>query len=137
VYDFGSDFRTCAPASAAAIRDIEKQCPTKLPDSYRDFLSTSNGGEGFIGIGGYVVLWSAEAVLDQRSKYEFEVYLPEFLPIGSNGGGECLVICFMGQNPVFGFIPFIGMSETSFHPFGRSLWEALDRIGEDTPFDGM
>src|SRR5688572_14787245 len=91
-FDFGSKFEKNPPISEEELLEFQKDINFQLPASYKEFLRASNGGEGFVGVDGYVALWPVEMILRNRLSYEFDKCLPDYIPIGSNGGGEALVI---------------------------------------------
>ena len=58
----------------------------KLPDDYKAFLQIANGGIGFIGES-YVNFWKIEDLLANNKDYGVDEYVPDFLLIGTDGGG--------------------------------------------------
>ena len=55
-----------------AVAKSEKQLGVKLPSEYLEFLKFTNGGEGFIGKGDYLMLWSVEELVPLNQSYEVQ-----------------------------------------------------------------
>jgi hypothetical protein len=97
------------PASVAALAEAERQLGVRLPDPYRDFLLRSNGGNGFVGPLGYLMLWSAEELGESNEDYEAREDAPGFVLFGSNGGGEAYAFDYEDPDLRVVWLPFIGM----------------------------
>jgi SMI1 / KNR4 family (SUKH-1) len=123
-----------APATEDEINALEKELGRNLPNSYREFLRSSNGAEGFVGNEGYIVLWPIEKLVEHRQGYEFDKHLPNLIPIGSNGGSEAFAIKYSGNSANFGFIQFADTNQDSFVELHENLIEALKIIGEGRAF---
>jgi SMI1 / KNR4 family (SUKH-1) len=74
-------------ATELLISESEREMGLKLPDDYLAFLETSNGGEGFVA-NSYVMLWKVKELSSMNRSYETEIYAPDLLIFGSDGGGE-------------------------------------------------
>lgn len=97
------------PAQPKEVLKLRQQLP-HLPPEYFEFLSRSNGGEGFLGISpGYFALWPAESVVTFTHEYELHVYLPGYVCIGSSGGGTLFVFSESGSPPGLFAVEAIGM----------------------------
>lgn len=82
-----------SPAPQAAVALLRSEAEIPLPESYLQFLCTTNGGEGDLGIEpGWISFWSAEEVLDLNRSYELDQLVPGFFGIGSNGGGDLIAL---------------------------------------------
>jgi hypothetical protein len=134
-FDFGSKFEKNPPISEEELLEFQKDINFQLPASYKEFLRASNGGEGFVGVDGYVALWPVEMILRNRLSYEFDKCLPDYIPIGSNGGGEALVIRRRGNSATFGYIPFSDLTENSFIEIDQEFWRTIALIGEGRVFE--
>jgi cell wall assembly regulator SMI1 len=53
-------------ATDAAIRATEKQLNAELPREYKDFLRSSDGGDGFVGKN-YLILWRVDELAFDES----------------------------------------------------------------------
>jgi hypothetical protein len=102
------------PATETAIQALTANCDFTLPEEYLSFLRYSNGGEGFLCIEPwYFRLCSAEEVIAYNQGYNVEEFLPGWLAIGSNGGGEMLAIRKRDGSPCPVYmVPFIPMAES-------------------------
>jgi hypothetical protein len=94
------------------MENIFEQYKDKLPKSYLEFLSEMGSFEGFtdnIELG-YIALWTTEELNDFRKTSE-EFLGGDWFPVGSNGGGEMIVIKLDSLTKELFYIPFIPMSE--------------------------
>jgi hypothetical protein len=69
-------------ATEPALRALQAEARTELPDDYIAFLRWSNGAEGEIGPN-YIVIWSAEEI--EQDPYPWEEVIPGILFITSDG----------------------------------------------------
>jgi hypothetical protein len=83
-----------------------------LPESYLEFLSEFGSFEGVTDREelGYISLWSIED-LDGSQKSVEEFLGTNWFQIGSDGGGEMIVIKLDSSTKELFYIPFIPMSE--------------------------
>ncbi|MDM4769430.1 hypothetical protein [Solimonas sp. SE-A11] len=73
-------------------------------------MARSNGGEGFVGVEpGYFALWPSEDIPVASDQYQINIYCPEFIAVGSNGGGELFVFALSGTPKGLHMVPAIGM----------------------------
>jgi|SRR5579862_2822380 len=116
------------PATDRAIESEQKQLNSILPPDYREFLKITNGGEGFIGKGSYVMLWSVEQLVSMNNRYEVEKYVQGLLLFGSNGGGEAYG--FDTRDPAWPIVqvPFIGMDSSVMQLIGNSFLGFLQHL---------
>lgn len=96
-------------ASLHAIKESMSGIEPTLPPDYYRFLTTCNGGEGFIG-DDYIILWSVEEVKSFNVDYEVAEYAPGLLLFGSDGGGEGYAFDYRDESVPIVRVPFIGMS---------------------------
>jgi len=97
------------PASRDAVNSLRAYAPN-VSAEYFEFLERSNGGEGFLGISpGYFMLWRAEEVATFSAEYEISEYLPEYIAVGSSGGGDLFVLPISGRSEGIFMVPAIGM----------------------------
>jgi hypothetical protein len=98
------------PAPTEVVRRLRQRF-SNLPSDYLDFLLRHDGGEGFLGISpGYFALWSAKDVEQFTREYELHIYLPEYVCIGSSGGGDLYVLPISGEPAGIFSVPAIGMA---------------------------
>ncbi len=99
------------PTTEQDITALVSSIPIPLPFEYLDLLRLSDGGEAQLcGFPNYVRIWSARLAIDYNQGYEVQQWLPGFVGIGDNGGGE-----MVGFDTRFGqpyrvcTIPFVPM----------------------------
>jgi len=102
-------FHVNGPANAEELLAVEAHFTCSLSPGYREFMTTYNGGEGFMGQQ-YVILWRSAELLDFNHDYEAATYAPGLLLFGSNGGGEGIAFDLRDQSMAVVVVPFIGMS---------------------------
>ena len=124
------EFDRNAGASADAIAECERHFGRELPKDYRDFMMSSNGGEGFVGANSYLRLWKIEELPSMNDGYEAAKYLPNSLLFGTDGGGEAFGFDLRTSQMKTVEVPFIGMEweealliSDSFYGFLRRLYE--------------
>lgn len=113
-------------ASMAAIAALGRN----LPSDYVKFVSSFDGGEGFIG-NHYLVLWGAIELAILNREYEFSEYAPELIAFGSDGGGEAFAFDTRTEPASVVVVPFIGMSSAAATPVTGSFDEFLIRLRDD------
>src|SRR5437868_296302 len=123
-------FLTRDAASQELIASSENALNIVLPGAYVCFLRISNGGEGFVGRGGYLMLWPVEELQALNASYEVEKYAPGLLLFGSNGGGEAYGFDMRTLDKQIVQIPFVGMDWTYATEMGSRFEEFLERIKE-------
>lgn len=125
------EFERNAGASADAIAECERHFGREFPKDYRDFMMSSNGGEGFVGAHSYLRLWKIEELPLMNDGYEAANYLPDSLLFGTDGGEEAFGFDLRSSEIKIVEAPFIGMEwkyarllSDSFHGFLHLLSEA-------------
>jgi hypothetical protein len=101
---------------------IEKY-KNRLPNSYLEFISKNQEFEGPLGEEfGYVNLWDVGALHEAWEGYKFQDNLSDqWFPIGSNRGGEIIVIDLSSDEKELFYIPFITQSELDADYYGDDL----------------
>ena len=86
----------------------------RLPKSYLDFIRKNKRFEGYLGENlGYVALWDIKELHESWEGYNIDEFLTErWFPIGSNLGGELIVIDTTLPTKGLFYIPFITMSDS-------------------------
>jgi len=107
---------------------IEKQIGFDLPEDYKFYLNNFKEREGFIGPE-YLRLWDFESLLENNIGYEILTYLTDTLAIGTNMGGECVAIDYLGRNKHrIVLTPFIGLEKKYHIEIGASFTDMLNRL---------
>lgn len=121
------------PATNEALQALTANCDFELPEEYLSFLRYSNGGEGSLCIEPwYFQLCSAEEVIAYNQGYNVEEFLPGWLAIGSNGGGDMLAICKRDGSPCPVYmVPFIPMAESDAVQIAHDFEMFVMALGRD------
>lgn len=100
------NFDTVAPATTSAIETAESFFNLLLPTDYKEFLQFTNGLEGETTIS-YLVLWSAEELVELNQAYNVKEFVSNVIIFGSDGAEEAFG--FDTTNMCVVKLPFIGM----------------------------
>lgn len=105
------EFKKNPAYNSGLINQIEQSIGFMLPPDYLFYLKNFSKFEDFIG-NAYVVLWDLENLLENNNGYCIAEWLPSFLGIGSNGGGELLAIEYSdNQTYKVALVPFCRYGE--------------------------
>ena len=85
---------------------VEKFFNLKLPTDYKEFLQFTNGLEGETSRR-YLVLWSAEELVELNQAYNVKEFVSNTILIGSDGAEDAFA--FNTTNMSIVKLPFIGM----------------------------
>jgi hypothetical protein len=107
LHELGPRLSLSEGANDEAIERAQQDVGWRFPAEYCAFLRASNGAEGMLASGHYVVLWAVDVLAEFNRGYQFPVYCPEVVAFGSDGGGEAFV--FRRANARIAIVPFIGM----------------------------
>ncbi len=129
-----TEFHRRPPVDPAVTRAIEVELGTSLPEEYKQLLQFTNGGEGSIGDGAYLILWAAEELMDLNRAYEVADYANGQLVFGSNGGGEAFGFDMRAPSWPIVPIPWIVLSWEAALLTGNSILDFLERL-ETWPAD--
>jgi hypothetical protein len=108
--------------SEEALASVEQKAGVRFPSDYREFILESNGGNGDPAGVAYVDLFPVDKLLEETSEYGIPA---GFLLLGSNGGGEGIVLTMRSGEPVLGYLPLISSDPSEFRPVGRRLVDLL------------
>lgn len=112
------------------MENVEKHFGFPLPSDYKSFMSTHDGGEGFVREQ-YLILWRAGEIIEFNRDYEVEKYASGLVLFGSNGGGEAFAFdARAGENMKIRIVPFIGMNLADAKPVADSFENFLFRLAE-------
>ncbi len=105
--------------------DIIKINDVVLPDDYKEFMKKYNGGEGDIGQT-WFVLYPIDELQEINDAYEVQQFMPGYIIIGSNGGGE-----FYGIDNEGNYFNVPDIMDVNYIRFlGRDMNLLPDRINE-------
>lgn len=108
VFEVLSRLKVGHSASTPNIDSVELILGFSFPLDYREFLSTLNGAEGFVG-SNYVTLWASETLVQMNREYAVQVYAPGFIMIGTNGSGEGFGFDNRDSRATVVALPLVGM----------------------------
>lgn len=100
------NFETFSPATPSAIENAEMVFNLKLPADYKAFLQFTNGLEGET-TSSYLVLWSAEELVNLNQAYNVTEFVPNVIIFGSDGAEDAFG--FETTNMTIVKFPFVGM----------------------------
>ena len=101
-----NSFDTVSPATPSSIENAEKFFNIKFPNDYKEFLQFTNGLEGET-TDSYLVLWSAEELIELNQAYNVKEFVSNIIVIGSDGAEDAFG--FDTTNMTIVKLPFIGM----------------------------
>jgi len=114
------------------IDDAEEILKIKFPGDYREFLRISNGFEGFINQF-YLRLIPVGFIHDDSLDYCSERFAWA-LYLGTNGGGEMVVLDTRKQPFEFGLLPYLGEDDDIIY-LGNSFTSFVEAMYNDEVFD--
>lgn len=106
---FVSELHMNQPGNIETLKKVEEYFKVILPKQYIDFMLTANGAEGDVGDNSYLVLWSAEEIIELNKDYEVNEFAPGLLLFGSNGGMDAYAFDTRRESLPIIEVPFIGM----------------------------
>lgn len=105
---------------AASIRE-------RLPDDYVSLIDELGPGEGFVGRE-YLRLYRLEELSAANQAYEILTYLPHHLLIGSDGGGNAILLNTKQAGAPVEKIPFIPLDPDFGETLGENFSSFLDSL---------
>lgn len=81
----------------------------QFPKDYLDYINSNLNENEIYSDTGFIELFPLNELTKINSDYETEIYVPNFITIGTNGGGAGIFIN-KNDNNIYS-IPFIGMEE--------------------------
>lgn len=78
--------KTIAGATEISLADLQSALGYSLPEQYIEFLRFSNGAEGSMGEGSYLVIWPVEELVSLNEMNAVRDVAPELLLFGSDSG---------------------------------------------------
>ena len=112
------------------IERVEKTVGRRLPTEYRNFMRRSNGAEGTLPNGKYLMLWPIDQLAELNAGYCVSEFAPGLFLFGSNGGGEAYAFDTRDEPMRIVELPFIPMSHEESTEMGTSF-EAFVRVLAD------
>jgi hypothetical protein len=122
-----SRFNLNEPASEGSLQSLERDLNIRIPDDYRAFMMSHNGGEGFIGRQ-YLILWRAEEIMPFNRDYQVSEYAPGILLFASSGGGEGFGFDTRLDGLPVVQVPFVGLDLKYAQCVANGFSELLERM---------
>ncbi|MGE0133397.1 MAG: SMI1/KNR4 family protein [Blastocatellales bacterium] len=113
------------------IRKLEAALRVELPHQYVEFMSYTNGVEGFIDPDRYLVVWPIEEVEIMNKELAVDEFTPGLIFFGSDGGGEGYAFDARNDEMHIVEIPLVGMSLDEATICGKTFYEFLIRCQQD------
>ena len=82
------------PCAAESIGQLESALGHGLPKQYKELLLQTDGAEWAIhdDEGDCLLLWPTVELIERNADYEIQRWLPDVVAIGSDGGGDAIVL---------------------------------------------
>ena len=122
-------FNPNPPAMAEEVDALKRAAPFKLPESYYEFLSRSNGGYGCFAEA-YIYIDPIDKVL-KYNRYIDHSDDFSYYAIGGDGGDELIAFAQLGSDTSLYIIPMIGAEASAAIFIGDSIQEILERLSKD------
>jgi hypothetical protein len=106
---------TRPPAAPETLARLRAAYP-ELPGEYLAFLARNDGAEGDLGVApGWFQIWPAEQAIGLTDDYGLPEFLPGYFCLGSNGGGELLVVRLErdAAGQAISMVPAVGLDEAA------------------------
>ena len=101
-------FRSNEQVPANDLDSVEDAIGFGLPKDYRDYLTATNGGEGFIGKQ-YLIMWRVGELIPFNRDYQVSEFAPGLFLFASSGGGEGFGFDTRCEDMPIVQVPFIGL----------------------------
>jgi hypothetical protein len=118
---------------ADALAALERELKARLPEDYRDFLSSIDGLVGRYGEDRrYVDLWPGSDLLARNRDYMVDEFAPGLLIFGSDGGDTAFAFDMRRLPWRVVQVPFVGMGTDETRPLAPSFGDFLRDLGDPT-----
>jgi hypothetical protein len=115
-------------APIALLREVERTFGISFPSQYVDFMTKSNGAEGFVGLNSYLMLWPVEEIVSLNKGYPVHKFAPGLVLFGSDGGGMAYAFDARSRTMPIVTIPFIGLDIKEAKLCGYTFVEFLEYL---------
>lgn len=109
------------------VKEFEKKVGRVLPDELREILILGNGVE-FRNNHHGIILWSVEHILAFNEAHQVQKETPDFLAIGSTGGGENYTLDYQTTPPSVVLVPAIGFDYENAIPIASDFPSLFARL---------
>jgi SMI1/KNR4 family protein SUKH-1 len=118
------------PPTHGAVKEALSELAVRPPSDYVEFIRTSNGGEGAVGLS-YLQLWPIETLMSRTALYAVDEFAPGLVLFGSDGGGMAYAFVLTGGRTLLAEVPFVGMSHDAIKFRGESFCSFLEAIAAE------
>lgn len=126
-------------ATADQVLTTEQSLGRTIPADLVELVRWHDGISGVIedepGGGMYFALFPVSEWATMTTAYGFDERLPDTVIIGSNGGGEAIVLDCRQEEPRYALVPFVVAGPEDLLPLGSSVQELLDALARRSAFD--
>jgi hypothetical protein len=119
-------FRPGAPI--ALLREVERALGISFPPQYVDFMTKSDGAEGFVGLNSYLMLWPVEEIVSLNEAYKVQTFAPGLTLFGSDGGDMAYAFDARSRAMPIVTVPFVGMDVKEARLCGHTFVEFLEYL---------
>ncbi len=96
-----SNWSAVPPCTLRVIKRVMGEIGIECDPGYQEFLSWSDGGEGYIGYN-YLSLWSLKTLSQLNKDYDIKKYLGDnYFVFGTDGGSNCYGFDFSNSGVIF------------------------------------
>lgn len=117
-----------SPATSQQIEKLGEHLPVSVPEDYKRFLEVTNGAQGNLEGGGYVMLWGTTELESLNNAYAVEEFLPRAFLVGTDGADRGLGVTDDGGKAAYFTVPLVGMSTDEIRVVGHTLQELLAHL---------
>lgn len=121
-------------AMDSEISALEQSLGHRLPSDYRVFLQESDGAEGFVAPGVYLVLWSVNDIDRLNNAYAVGEFLPGVVLLGTDGSDTGYGFVATSRDTEYISVPLIGMGPEEATHLGNSLEGFIERLRHGTEY---
>jgi hypothetical protein len=116
-----------------ALQTVEATLNVRLPKNYTGWLTENEGLEDVFG-DCYLRLFAAHELLQANQDYGVAESLPGFVMIGTDGGGEAVVLDCRGGDRTVALVNLISLDLDDVAPQAESFGEFMDQRREGLPW---
>lgn len=110
------------PATEQEICESEQSLKTVLPEIYKEFLRSTNGGKSEDSI----YFYSTEDILERNITFEINEYLPDYILIGDDGGGRGIFMRASKNSTSVIMVGLGSLSEEDFEEISSDLQKWIE-----------
>jgi len=122
-----------AGTSPTSLAELASRLSLQLPADYVAFMVEADGGEGFVGEGGYLQVWSVEEIEPNNEALKVGEFAPLLVFFATDGGDEGYAFDRKFASPRVIQVPLIGMADRRHYVnVGATFTDLLENIGQQS-----